>query len=220
LLTIIATSDAMRLLWRWIERFCLPQALYCDKKNAFVITREPTIEEKLAGIELRSPFERVCEALGIEVIVANSQQAKGRVDRNHGVYQDRLVKELRLAGISTIEEANRHLVQTYLPKINEKFAKEPLRPEDAHVPLTTPTSLDDIFSYETPRVVSNDYVVSYKRRLFQIKRTARFLPKPKTRVTVRELLDGRIKLLYQNTELEYIELEKTPHKEELASRSA
>jgi hypothetical protein len=95
--------------------------------------------------------------------MANSPQAKGRVERNHGVYQDRLAKGLRLAGISTIEESNRHLVQTYLPKINEKFAKEPLWPEDAHVPLITPTSLDDIFSYETPRVVSNDYVISDQR---------------------------------------------------------
>jgi transposase len=155
------TSDAMRLLWRWIERYGLPQALYCDKKNAFVLTREPTIEE-----------------------------------------------------------ANHYLVQTYLPNINDKFAKEPQRSEDAHVPLITPTSLDDIFSYETPRVVSNDYVVSYQRRLFQITRTGRVLPTPKTRVIVRELLDGRIKLLYQTTELEYVELEKIPHKEELATRSA
>jgi hypothetical protein len=95
-----------------------------------------------------------------------------------------------------------------------------LRPEDAHVPLTTPTSLDDIFSYETPRVVSNDYVISYKRRLFQIQRNNRLQPKPKAKVTVRELLDGRIKLLYQNTELEYIELENISRKEELATRSA
>mgnify|MGYP001354252991 FL=1 len=88
------------------------------------------------------------------------------------------------------------------------------------MPLTTPTSLEDILCYETPRVVSNDYVVSYKRRLVQIKRTARVLPKPRAQLTVRELLDGRITLLYQNTELEYVELEQLPHKEELATRSA
>jgi hypothetical protein len=69
-------------------------------------------------------------------------------------------------------------------------------------------------------VVSNDYVVSYKRRLLQIKRIARVLPKPRAQVTVRELLDGRIKLLYQNTELEYVELEGLSHKEELTTRSA
>ena len=88
------------------------------------------------------------------------------------------------------------------------------------MPLTIPTSLEDILCYETPRVVSNDYVVSYKRRLLQIARTARVLPKPRAQLTVRELLDGRIKLLYQNTQLEYVELEQLPHKEELATRSA
>lgn len=145
---------------------------------------------------------------------------KGRVERSHGVYQHRLVKELRLAGISTIEDATRYLKEVSLPKINEKFAKVPAQPQDAHVPLTTPTSLEDILCYETPPVVSNDYVVSYKRRLLQITRTARVLPKPRSQVTVRELLDGRIKLLYQNTGLEYVELEKLPHKEELVTRSA
>ena len=88
------------------------------------------------------------------------------------------------------------------------------------MPLTTPTSLEDILCYETPRVVSNDYVVSYKRRLLQITRTARVLPKPRAQLTVRELLDGRIKLLYQNTQIEYVELEQLPHKEEPATRSA
>lgn len=71
------------------------------------------------------------------------------------------MKELRMAQISTIEDAHRYLREVYLPKINEKFAKTPLRPEDAHVQLTTPTSREDILCYETPRVVSNDYAVSY-----------------------------------------------------------
>jgi len=74
--------------------------LYCDKKNAFVLTREPTDSELLQGItKPKSHFGRVCERLGIDVIAANSPQAKGRVERNHGSDQDRLVKELRLAGI-------------------------------------------------------------------------------------------------------------------------
>jgi hypothetical protein len=91
-----------------------------------------------------SPFARASEQLGIDVIVASSPQAKGRVERSHGVYQDRLVKELRMAGISTIEDANRYLKEVYLPKIYGKFAKVPAPLQDAHVPLTTPTS------HETP----------------------------------------------------------------------
>jgi hypothetical protein len=81
---------------------------YCDHKNAFVLTREPTDAELLAGItKPKSQFGKACAKLGIEGIPANSPQAKGRVERNHGLDQDRLVKELRLAGISTIQEANR-----------------------------------------------------------------------------------------------------------------
>jgi len=207
------TADAMRLLWRWIEQYGIPQGVYCDKKNAFVLTREPTIEEQLAGIEPKSPFECACEKLGIEVIVANSPQAKGRVERSHAVYQDRVVKEMRLKSIRTIKEANEFLESTYLPSINGKFAKTPAQPEDAHVPLLTQTSLEDIFCYETPRVVSNDFVVSYKRRLLQIKRTSPSLPKPRGMVLVRELLDGRLKIIYQGKELDVVELEAIPRKE-------
>jgi len=200
----------------WIAHYGIPQELYCDRKNAFVVTREPTIEEQLQGIVPKSPFERACEVVGIAVHGAYSPQAKGRVERSHAVYQDRLMKELRLAGISTIEDANRFLQERSLPAINAKFAKPPLRPENAHVPLHSPIFLADIFCYETPRVVSNDYVVSYHRRLFQITRHNKTLPRPRTQVIVRELLDGRVKLLYQNTELAYVELSTPRQKEALA----
>jgi len=162
------TAAAMQRLWGWIAHYGIPQELSCDRKNAFVVTREPTIEEQLQGIVPKSPFERACEVVGIAVHGAYSPQAKGRVERSHAVYQDRLVKERRRAGISTIEPANRLLQERSLPAINAKFAKPPVRPENAHVPLHSPLSLADIFCYETPRVVSNDYVVSYHRRLFQI----------------------------------------------------
>ena len=130
------TAGAMRVLSLWIRKYGIPQGLYCDKKNAFVLTREPTDSELLSGItEPKSHFGRACEKLGVEVIPANSPQAKGRVERNHGVDQDRLVKELRLAGISRIEEANRFLLETYLPRRNQKFSRPAFDPADAHVPL-------------------------------------------------------------------------------------
>jgi transposase len=88
---------AMTLLKRWIERHGIPESLYCDRKNAFVLTREPTDTEILAGmLKPKSHFGRACDRLGIDVIAANSPQAKGRVERNHGVDQDRLVKALRM----------------------------------------------------------------------------------------------------------------------------
>ena len=87
---------AMTVLKMWILRYGIPESLYCDKKNAFVLTREPTDTEILAGnLKPKSHFGKACDRLGIEVIPANSPQAKGRVERNHGVDQDRLVKELR-----------------------------------------------------------------------------------------------------------------------------
>ncbi|GMO18351.1 MAG: ISNCY-like element ISTde1 family transposase [Treponemataceae bacterium] len=129
-------DGAMRTLWRWIEQYGIPKALYCDKKNAFLLTREPTDAELLKGItKPKSYFGIACEKLGIEVIAANTPQAKGRVERNHQVYQDRFVKELRLEHISTIEEANMFLEKTYLPEINAKFEKPPLETDDGHVPL-------------------------------------------------------------------------------------
>ncbi|MCL2270412.1 MAG: ISNCY family transposase, partial [Treponema sp.] len=169
----------------WIRAYGIPEALYCDKKNAFVLTREATDDELLAGItEPKSHFGRACEKLGVTVIAAHSPQAKGRVERNHGVDQDRLVKELRLAGIATIAEANRFLEKTYLPKMNRKFSRPAAQPEDAHVPLGD-VILKDIMCMEYERVVANNYVIRFETRLFQILKTKKALPRPKDKVLVR-----------------------------------
>jgi transposase len=194
------TEAAMRLLRAWIERYGIPEAVYCDAKNSFVLDREPTIGEALEGIEPRGPFELACHKLGIEVIVARSPQAKGRVERNHGVYQDRFVKELRLEKISGIEEANRFLTETYLPVINRKFAKPPIDPEDAHVALLG-QRLENVFCFEEERVVSEDYVLRFDSRFFQIRRCRRKLPWPGTRVIVRRWLDNSIHFFWNKREL-------------------
>jgi hypothetical protein len=158
----------MFVLKMWIERYGIPESLYCDRKNAFVLTREPTDAELLKGItKPLSHFGRACKKLGIEVIPANSPQAKGRVERNHGVDQDRLVKELRLEGISAIIEANRFLRETYLPKMNAMFGRPALSDEDAHV-SPEGFNLDDILCMEDCRKVSNDYIIRFHARLFQI----------------------------------------------------
>ncbi len=214
------TEAAMRLLWRWIERYGLPQALYCDRKNAFVIDREPTLEEQLSGITPMGPFQLACERLGIELIVAHSPQAKGRVERNHGVYQDRCVKELRLAGLSSIEEANTFLETTYLPAINAKFAKPPAVPCDAHVPLTSATDLRDIFCFQHQRVVSRDWVIQFERHLYQICPHQRAMPHPNDRVIVRKWLDDSVHFSWQNKPLLVEEILTTPSKEVPPSLSA
>ena len=202
------TGDAMKLLWKWIEKYGIPQSVCCDKKNAYVLTREANAEEISKGITPKSHFELACEKLGIEVIVANSPQSKGRVERNHKVYQDRFVKELRLANIDNINEANKLLEKKYLDQINKKFAIEPIDKEDGHAPKTSNEVLKDVFCYEYLRVLSNDYVIRYENRLFQITKTNKDLPKPKNSIILRELLDGTIKLIFNNKELNFIELDK------------
>jgi hypothetical protein len=192
---------AMLVLKLWIERYGVPESLYCDHKNAFVLTREASDAELLKGITKPfSHFGRACKKLGIEVIPANSPQAKGRVERNHGVDQDRLVKELRLEGISTLAEANRFLLENYLPKMNARFGRPALSDEDAHVP-SDGFILDDILCMEDERKVSNDYIVRFHARLFQILPGAKVKPRPGDTVTVRTKLDNSIEIIWKDKPL-------------------
>ena len=209
------TEAAMLLLWGWIERYGIPQAVYCDRKNAFVIDREPTIEEQLAGKKPLSPFQLACEKLGIEVITAYSPQAKGRVERNHAVYQDRFIKELRLEGSTDIKSANEYLLAKYLGSINEKFAKPAIDPEDAHAPLFKPEILNNVFCFEETRKISNDYVVQFGGRSYQLlKQERRKLPKPDSSVTVRRWLDDSVHVFWENRELAISMISKTDKKED------
>jgi len=194
-------AGAMTVFSLWIRSYGIPDALYCDKKNAFVLTREPTDAELLAGmLEPKSHFGRACEKLGVTVIAAHSPQAKGRVERNHGVDQDRLVKELRLAGISTIEAANQFLEKTYLPKMNQKFSRPAAEQEDAHVPLGS-ACLKNIMCMEYERAVGKDYVVRFEKQLFQILKSNKALPRPRDKVTVRIALDGALAIIWKETTL-------------------
>ncbi len=189
---------AMKVLKLWIEHYGIPESLYCDKKNAFVLIREPSDAELLKGItKPLSHFGRACKKLGIEVIAANSAQAKGRVERNHGVDQDRLVKELRLAGISTIEEANIFLLDRYLPKMNKKFGRPAVSNEDAHVKLFD-VDLDSILCMEYERKVSRDYIIRFETRLFQILPEAVIKPRPGDTVIIRVTMDYSVSIIWKN----------------------
>jgi hypothetical protein len=191
---------AMIVLKIWTERYGIPFALYCDKKNAFVLTREPTDAEIIAGIlKPKSHFGRACDKLGIEVIAANSPQAKGRVERNHGVDQDRLVKALRLEGIGTIGQANQYLLETYLPKMNEKFSRPARDSDDAHVNIGK-VKLDDILCMEFDRTISKDYIVRFQARLFQIQKS-KLLPRVEDKVIVRVKLDNSVHILWKDKPL-------------------
>jgi hypothetical protein len=133
------------------------------------------------------------------VIAANSPQAKGRVERNHGVDQDRLVKALRLEGICTIEQANQYLLETYLPKMNEKFSRPARDSNDAHVNIGK-AKLDDILCMEFDRTISKDFIVRFECRLFQIQKS-KLLPRTGDKVIVRIKLDNSVTILWKDKPL-------------------
>jgi hypothetical protein len=165
--------------------------------------REPTIEEQLAGQEPMTNFEKTCDKLGIAIIQANSPQAKGRVERNHGVYQDRFVKELKLLGITSIEGANTLLRETFCEQLNTKFAKAPRETADYHRRVPKGMKLEDVFVHEDRRRVSNDWTISHNKQIYQIHSRNHRLPKPKDAVLVRTRLDGTVGLWYDEHALAY-----------------
>jgi len=204
------TTAAMKVLRAWVKKYGIPNALYVDWKNVYVTQREPTVEEQLAGELPLTQFGRACQKLGIEIIAANSPQAKGRVERKHGVYQDRWVKELRLAGIKDIEEANQSLCG-FVESLNVKFAVEPRSSADFHRPVPQDMDLRTVFCLEEPRTVGNDWVVRYKNRFFQIGLQSN-LPPARRRVMVQEQLDGSIHMVYRNREVLFTEIKELPRK--------
>jgi hypothetical protein len=133
----------------------------------------------------------MCAALEIQIIPAGSRQAKGRVERNHGTHQDRLVKKLRRLGIAEMDAANAFLETTYLPEHNGRFAVPPASAEDFHRGAPGRTILDRVFQLEEERVLWNDWVVRYATRYFQVARARSYAPARSTMV-VREVPTGRL----------------------------
>jgi hypothetical protein len=197
------TEVAMRLLWSWIERYGIPKALYTDRKNVFVTDRGPTLDEQLAGEEPMTAFGKACQKLRIEIIPAHSPQAKGRVERSNGVYQDRLVKELRLHGITTVEGANELLAEGFSDALNAKFQREPASPTDFHHPVPKDITLAEVFCWEEMRTVQNDWTIQYNNRFYQILNHNQPRPQPKEKVLVRVLLDETMQIIYRNKKLSY-----------------
>jgi transposase len=205
--TIVA---AMEVMWAWVERYGIPKAIYVDWKNIYVTKREPTVEEQLAGELPLTQFGKACRKLDIEIITANSPQAKGRVERKHGVYQDRWVKELRLAGINDTERANQSL-SGFTEKLNARLAVEPRSPADFHRPVPQGMDLRHVFCLEETRTVGNDWVVRYKNRFFQIASQSN-LPPSGRKVIVQEHLDGAVRIVHREREVLFTEIKELPQK--------
>jgi len=204
--TIWAAVDVLR---RWIEAYGVPLALYTDWTNVYV--REPNAEEQTTGAVPLTQFGRMCAALGIQIIAASSPQAKGRVERNHGTHQDRLVKKLRRLGIADDGAANAFLETTYLPDHNARFAQRAASTDDFHRRTPSRLALDRAFQLEATRVVSNDWVIRYDARVFQIVRQSGHAPARST-VLVREDAAGAIEVRYRGRVMHWTEIPAPPPK--------
>ena len=206
------TLDALELLRRWVERYGIPRSLYVDRKSVYWTGREPTLEEQLAGLEPATAFGRVCSKLGIEIVAASSPQAKGRIERSHGVYQDRLVKLIRLDGLESYEQVNA-LLETYDDELNERFAVAPVSEVDEHRPVPADLDLDDVFVLEYTRTVQNDWTVRFENGFYQITGPKRSLPPAKDKVQVLRRLDGSLTIHYRGRGVEFERLPERPRRQ-------
>jgi len=200
------TMPAMDSMKRYIKRYGIPQSVYLDKHTTYKSWAEPTIEEQLNDQKPMSYFEKSLDELEIEVIHANSPQAKGRVERLFKTLQDRLVREMRLAGIKSVDEANEFLA-TYLPKHNRKFKKQAASEADLHRPALHSRELDRILCIKETRTVKNDFTIAHNGILYQIEQATRA-----RKVTVEERLDGTLHITYKGQDLRYRTITTQPAK--------
>ena len=191
------TVPAMDSFGRYVQRAGLPHRVYSDKHTTYRAPGQPTVTEQLAGKKPQSQFERALAELGIELLHAHSPQAKGRVERLFKTLQDRLVKDLRLADIATLDAANRFL-ETWLPRYNRRFAVQPAQAADLHRPSPTARVLDRILCLKTTRVVRRDWTVAHHGHLYQLETNV-----PAAQVVVEERLDGTMRITHHDRPLRY-----------------
>lgn len=193
------TRCVFRVIWQWIERYGIPLAFYVDLKSVYVSPKDTTF----------SHVEKACKNLGIHIIKAYSPQAKGRVERKHGVYQDRFVKELRLRKIKTVEEANAVLQNGFIDKLNHKFEKPARNNQSAHRSAKN-LDLNQILCWEYERRVRNDWTFSFMSECYQIEKISSYIVKPNRKILVRRHLDGSTSAWYQDKQLSLLKLAKKP----------
>jgi transposase len=206
------TLPAMESFKLYVSKYKLPLAIYADKHTTYKSPAEPTVEEQLKGIEPMSQFERSLKELGVKMIHAHSPQAKGRIERLFGTFQDRVVKEMRLAEICNIQEANLFL-ETYLPIYNARYNVFPKEKADLHRTAPTNNQLDQALCIRSSRVLKNDFTLSYNARIYQIKENIHA-----KKVTVEERIDGTLRFSYQGRSLLWEEIKNLPQRITKASK--
>jgi len=195
------TRASYDMLESWVRQPGLPASLYVDRDSIDRCEGVASIAEQLAGKAPQTQFGRAMEQLGVELILANSPQAKGRVERMNGTLQDRLVKEMRLAGINDLESANRFLDGQYLKAFNRPFARVAASPVDMH--RGVPRHLNEVLSWEAERVVQGDWTVACAGQRYQLDRQHEALSLVRRQVLVRTLRNGQVQLVYRGQQLKW-----------------
>jgi transposase len=198
------TAPAMDSFRRYVRRYGLPHGVYSDKHTTYRSPAEPTLAEQLAGEKPQSQFARALAELGVDLIHAHSPQAKGRVERLFKTLQDRLVKDLRLAGITTIEAANRFL-EAWLPIYNRRFTVQPAQAVDLHRPSPTTRELDRMLCLKTMRTVRRDWTMAHHGTLYQLETNVRA-----AQVLVEDHLDGTRRITHRGQPLRYHAITSRP----------
>lgn len=219
-ITVEDTANLMACSMGYLKRHGRPVAFYVDKDSIYKVNRQANIAEELRDETPLSQFTRAMGELGIQMIFADSPQAKGRVERGFRTHQDRLVKELRLAGISDMASGNEFLEKVYIPKHNAKFAVVPARSANAHRVLLPAHKLDGILCMKLDRTVGNDYTLRYRNKFLQLEAQQEPRIRPGNVVSVEERLDGSLHLKFKGSYLRHRAVDKRPYKGYYATNEA
>lgn len=201
------TLPALDSFRRWVQRYGIPASVYLDKHTTYRSPRPPSLEEQLQGLERsQSQFQRAMSELGVEVIHAHSPAAKGRIERLFGTFQDRLIKEMRLAQVASLAAANRFL-EHYLPLYNQRFRVEPAQATDLHRRLPRQLDLDGVLCIKMQRRLNADSTVVHQGKIYLVEQRLQAQS-----VTVEQRLDGSLHLRHRGRSLGYRELPARPRK--------
>jgi hypothetical protein len=201
--------EAVFNYWKeYIQNKGKPIAIYIDKFSTYKVNHKNAVDNQ----EFITQFQRAMKELDIQVIFANTPQAKGRVERMNETLQDRLIKEMRLAGISNVQQAN-EFIKNFTLEFNKKFNVSAKKKGDLHRKITKKENLNSIFSIKNKRKVRNDFVVQYKNRFFQLNELQPITIYRKDEVIIEEHLDNSIHICKKEKYLNFKELPYKPKKE-------
>lgn len=201
------TLPAMDSFYGYAKRYGLPRSVYLDRHGAYKAKRPRTLEEELEGKSPLSQFQRALEELGVAVIHAYSPEAKGRVERLFETLQDRLIKEMRLAGVKTKEEANEFLGR-YLPGFNRRFGRVAKNPADLHQPIAKAMDLKQVLSIQKMRALRKDNTVRHESKFYLIEEKWK-VSRP-LKIMAQERIDGKLYWMHENRTLKYREVVEAP----------